>query len=80
MLSHAFHREGAAKALFERDAESLAVITAETGSTGLALDITGETGVVSTAEEASALDVPVEQWRRVLPAWLGHSKSRGRPL
>lgn len=53
-VAHVFAREGAALALFDRDADGLAVTAAETGSTTLDLDITDEEGVASAAEEAAS--------------------------
>ncbi|MEU6357353.1 SDR family oxidoreductase [Streptomyces sp. NPDC047072] len=53
-VAHLFAREGAALALFDRDADGLAVTAAETGATALPLDITDEEGVASAAEEAAA--------------------------
>lgn len=53
-VAHLFAREGAALALFDRDADGLAVTAAETGSTALPLDITDEEGVASAAEDAAA--------------------------
>ncbi|MFE0332484.1 SDR family NAD(P)-dependent oxidoreductase [Streptomyces sp. NPDC058960] len=53
-VAHLFAREGAALALFDRDADGLAVTAAKTGSTALALDITDEEGVASAAQEAAS--------------------------
>ncbi|TDU01715.1 NAD(P)-dependent dehydrogenase (short-subunit alcohol dehydrogenase family) [Streptomyces sp. 846.5] len=53
-VAHLFAHEGAALALFDRDADGLTLTAAETGSTALPLDITDEEGVASAVEEAAA--------------------------
>jgi NAD(P)-dependent dehydrogenase (short-subunit alcohol dehydrogenase family) len=56
-VAHLFAREGAALALFDRDADGLAVTAAETGSAAFPLDITDEESVTSATDgAASALE------------------------
>jgi NADP-dependent 3-hydroxy acid dehydrogenase YdfG len=66
-VAHRFAYEGATLALFDRDADGLAVTAADTGATAFPLDITDEAAVTSAVGKAASALGGID-WTSTSPA------------